>query len=101
LVLHFLPGEVLGGTMIGDFHMTPGFVGVQEYEQIRRAIAPVLAIVPGRLPGYGRNRLTHLADQLRRALIETHDGILWIGGFRIEISADGGFEIAAREDRRP
>ena len=67
------------------FHMTPRFVGVQKHKQIRRAIAPVLAIVSCRLPGYGRNRLAHLADQLRRALIETHDGKFRIGCFRIQI----------------
>jgi len=71
------------GAMIRNLHVTPGFVGVQKHKQISGAIAPVFAIVPFRLRDSGRDRLSHLANQLRRALIETYDGILRIGFFRV------------------
>ena len=60
-------------------------VGVEEDEQIGRAVALVLAVVALDLPRLGRDRLAHLADELGRALIEADDRALRIGRFGIEV----------------
>ena len=58
---------------------------VEEDEQIGRAVAAILAVVALELPGLGRDRLAHLADQLDRALVEADHRPLRIGRLGIEI----------------
>jgi hypothetical protein len=45
---------------------------VEEDEQVGGAVASVLIVIALRLPRRGRDRLTRLADQLGRALVEAH-----------------------------
>src|SRR3954463_4760289 len=47
-------------------------VRVEEDEQVDRAIAPILAVVPFELARCGRDRLGRPAHQLGRALVEAH-----------------------------
>ena len=47
-------------------------MGVEEDEQVDRAIAAILAVVALELARRGRDRLANLADQLGRALVEAH-----------------------------
>src|SRR5882757_8848599 len=79
--------EVLGGAPLGDLHLAPGAVHVQEHEQVRGAVAPVLAVVTLDLPRRGRNRLAHLADELDWALVEADHRELRIGTFGIAMPA--------------
>src|SRR5258708_28599571 len=60
-------------------------MGVEEDEQIGRAVALVLAVVALDLPRLGRDRLAHLADELGRALVEADDRALRIGRFGVEV----------------
>jgi hypothetical protein len=62
-------GEVAGGPVVGHLHMAPGLVGVEEDEQIGRAIALVFAIVSHRLSRCGRDWQAGFADQLGRAFV--------------------------------
>jgi len=56
-------------------------VGVEEDEQVDRAVAAILAVVAFELARRGRDRLARLADQLGRALVEAHHRPPRIGGF--------------------
>ena len=78
-------GEVDCGAAVGDFDLAPGSMHVEEDEQVGRPIALVLAVVALDLARLGRDRLAHLADELGRALVETDDRTLRIGGFGIEV----------------
>ena len=78
-------GEVFGGAPIGDLHLAPGAVRVEEDEQIGRAVAPVLAVVALDLSRLGRDRQAHLADELDRALVEADHRPLRVGRFGVEI----------------
>ena len=58
---------------------------IEEDEQVDRSIALVLAVValePARL---GCDRLAHLADELRRALVEADHRAFWIGSLGVEV----------------
>ena len=79
-------GEILRGPSLCDFHLAPGFVRVEEDEEIGSAIAPIFAVEALQLSRLGRDRLAHLADKLGRALVEADDGLLGIGllGIKIE-----------------
>src|SRR5262249_61782938 len=65
--------------------VAPGAVHVQEHEQVSGAVAPVLAVVALDLPRRGRDRLAHLADELRRALVEADYRAFRIWRFGVEI----------------
>ena len=43
-------GEIARGSLVCHLHVTPGFVRIEEHEQIGRAIAFIFAIVPLGLP---------------------------------------------------
>lgn len=58
---------------------------IEEDEQVRRPVAPVLAVVALDLPRLGRDRLAHLADKLGGALVEADDRPLGIRRFGIEV----------------
>jgi hypothetical protein len=60
-------------------------VCVEEDEEVDRSIAPILAVIALELPRLGRDRLTHLADELGRALIEADHRPLRIGRLAIEV----------------
>jgi hypothetical protein len=60
-------------------------VDVEKDEQIDRAVAPILAVVALELPRLGQDRLADLADELGRALIEAHYGVLWVGSLGVEV----------------
>lgn len=57
-------GEILRGAPLRDFHLAPGAMQIKEDEQVRRPVAPILAVValdPTRL---GPDRPAQLADEL-------------------------------------
>src|ERR1700730_356222 len=54
-------GEVPRGPVVRHFHMTPGFVRIEEHEQIGYAITSIFAIVSFRLTWASRDRLAHFA----------------------------------------
>jgi hypothetical protein len=60
-------------------------VHVDEHEQVGGAVPPVLAIVALDLPGRGRSRLAHFAQELDRALRRSDHRALRIGRFGIEV----------------
>ena len=78
-------GEVDRRATLGDFHLAPGTVGVEEHEQIGGSVAPVLAVVALDLPRLGRDRPAHLADELDRALVEADHGPLRVRRLGVEI----------------
>ena len=78
-------GEVRRRAALGDLHLAPGAVRVEEHEQVGGAVAPVLAVVALDLPGLGRDRPAHLADELDRALVEADHRPLRVGRLGIEI----------------
>ena len=57
-------GEVDRRALVGDFHLAPGTVGVEEHEQIGGSVAPVLAVAALDPPRLRRDRRARLADQL-------------------------------------
>ncbi len=63
-------GEVFCGAPLGDLHLAPGAVPSRTTNRFDGAVAAVLAVVALDLPGLGRDRLAHLADELDRALVE-------------------------------
>lgn len=65
-------GKILRRAPVCDLHLAPGPVDVQEDEEIGGAVALVFAIIALQLPGFGRDGLAHLADQLGRALVKAH-----------------------------
>src|SRR3977135_4621200 len=73
-------GEVAGGALVGDLDRAPGPVGVEEDEQVDRAIAAILAVVALELARRGRDRLgeppRHPGGGLRRA----HPPAPWVWG---------------------
>jgi hypothetical protein len=50
-------GEVGGGAPLGDLHLAPGAVRVEEDEQVGGAVALVLAVVALQPSRRGRDRL--------------------------------------------
>ena len=78
-------GEVLRRPLLRDLHMAPASVCVEEDEQVGGAVAAIFAIVSPRLSRRRRDRLAHLADQLRRALVEADYRTFWIGFLGVEI----------------
>ena len=78
-------GEVLRGAALGDLHLAPGTVHIDEHEQVGGAVAPVLAVVALDLARLGGDRLAHFADELDRALVEADHRPLRVGRFGVEI----------------
>ena len=72
-------GKVPVGAPVGDLDPAPGPMGVEEDEQVDCAVAVILAIVTLELARAGRDRLTDLANQLGRALVEAHHRPLGAG----------------------
>src|SRR5258708_22137683 len=71
--------------MVGDLHVAPGPVYVEEHEDGGRTVAKVL-IVPARATtGRRGTRYAGLANQLSRRFVETNDRKIWILGFGVEI----------------
>src|ERR1700730_9152353 len=71
-------GEVLRGPPVGDLYLTPGSVGVEKDEQGDRPVAMRSATIAHMLPRDGLDRLTYLADELGRALVEIDNRALRI-----------------------
>ena len=78
-------GEVAGGAVLSDLDPTPAAMDIEEDEQIGRTVALIFAVIAFELPRLGRDRLTHLTDELSWALVKTDHGPLWIGCFGVEI----------------
>src|SRR5664279_5062509 len=78
-------GEVTRRALLGDLHFAPGTMSVEKYEQVDRAVAPILAVIASKSSGRGWNWLAHLADELGWALVEAHHGPLRVGLFGIEV----------------
>src|SRR5882757_4832 len=70
---------------LGDLDLAPGPMDVDADEQIDGAVAAVLTIVAFELARFGRDRLSHLADELDRALVEADHRPVGIGCFGIEV----------------
>src|SRR5450631_384559 len=77
-------GEVTRRALLGDLHFAPGTMSVEKYEQVDRAVAPILAVIASKSSRRGWNWLAHLADELGWALVEAHHGPLRVGLFGIE-----------------
>ena len=77
--------QIFCGAPLGDLHLAPGVVHVEEDEQVRCAVAPVLAVVALDLSRLGRDRLAGLADELDRALVEADHRPLRISRLGVEI----------------
>jgi hypothetical protein len=58
---------------------------VENNEQVDSAVTAVLVVVTFELAGCGRDWLTHLADELDRALVEADHRSLGIGRLGIEV----------------
>jgi len=83
-------GKVPVGAPVGDLDLAPGPMGIEEDQQVNRAVAAEIAIVALRLRAgqavrAGRDRLADLADQLRRSLVEAHHRSLGIGRLGVEV----------------
>ena len=78
-------GEVFRGPPLGDFHIAPWPVRIDEDEQVGSAVAPVFAVITLDLSRLGRDRLAHLAYELDRALVEADHRPLRVGSLGIEV----------------
>src|SRR5260370_26270860 len=78
-------GEVAGRAVFGDLDPAPATMDIEEDEQIGRAVALIFAVIAFELPRLGRNRLTHLADELGWALVNADPAPLWIRCFGLAI----------------
>jgi hypothetical protein len=67
------------------FTRRQGAVGVEEDEQIDGAVATIFAVIALKLTRLGGDRLTNLADELGRALVEADHRSLGIGRLGIEV----------------
>ena len=79
-------GEVESRAPVGDLDLAPGAMGVDEDEQSGCSIAPLLVVITLRPARCGRDKLTRLADELHRALVEADHGPFRIGilGVKVE-----------------
>jgi hypothetical protein len=77
--------KVASCPLVGNLHTAPGPVGVEKDEQVDRAVAAILIIIAFQLARRGGDRLSRLADQLGRALVEAYHRPLWIGGLGVEV----------------
>src|SRR6202022_2268474 len=69
----------------GELYLAPRPMRVDADEEIDGAVAAVLVIVTFELTRLGRDRLSYLADELDRALVEADHRLLGIGRFGIEV----------------
>ena len=60
-------------------------MSVEKDGEVGGSVALIFVVVALDLPGLGRDRLAHLADQLGRALVETDHRMPRIGLFCVEI----------------
>jgi hypothetical protein len=74
-------GEVRRGAPLGDLHLAPWPVHVDEPEQVRGTIATVLAVITPELAGSA----AHLADKLDWAFVEANYWPLRIWRLSVEI----------------
>src|SRR5690606_2043124 len=65
--------------------MSPALVRSEEEEEVARALAPVLVVDACRAAGRHRLRVSHVGEQLDRALIEADERPPGIGGFGVEV----------------
>ena len=78
-------GEIDCGPALGDFHLAPRPMDVDEHEQIGGSITPIFATVALKLARLGRDRCANLADELGRALVEANHRPVRIGRTSAEI----------------
>jgi hypothetical protein len=70
---------------LGNFDLAPGAMDVEAHEQIGGSVALIFAVVALKLARFGRDRASHLADELDRALVEADYWAFRVGRFGIEI----------------
>ena len=63
-------GIIHGGVTVGHLDMPPTFQGREQHEQVRRAIALILIVIPGDFAWLCRYRYASLGDQLLRCLVQ-------------------------------
>src|SRR6476659_78556 len=78
-------GVVYGGAAFCNLDVAPAAMRLEGDEEIDGAVAAVLVIVALALSRLGRDRLTHLADELDGGLVEADQRPLGIRRFSIEI----------------
>src|SRR4051794_21316995 len=78
-------GEVHGGPPIGDTDGTPAQERFGDHEEVGRAVAGVLVVVPLGLARLGRDRLDHLADELLARLVEADQRPLLVVGPVVDV----------------
>ena len=83
--------EVLFGAALSGFHVTPTSVGPSKHEQIAGTLPFVFVIITWSLTRLGWDRLSHVTDQLARALIKAHPWSEWI--FRLSIQVQHIFHM--------
>ena len=83
-VAHAL-GEVAARSPIGHLCMAPRPMGVDEHEDVRRAVADVLVVETCRPPGLRRYGHARLADQLPWGLVEANNGVQRVRFLGVEV----------------
>src|SRR5271156_4360627 len=78
-------GVILRGPPLSDLDLAPWPMHVDANEEIDGAVAAILTIVSFELAWRGGDRLTDLADELDRALVEADHRPVGIGRFGIEV----------------
>jgi hypothetical protein len=78
-------GVVYGGAAVCYLDVAPAAMRIEGDEEIDGAVAEVLVIIALALSGLGRDRLTHLADELDGSLVEADQRPLGIRRLGIEI----------------
>ena len=77
--------ELGSGSLFGDHDFTPGSVGVDEEQDLRRAIALVMVILLRWMAGQYGSWSLDLVDELLEAFVKAHHGKTGVGSLGIQL----------------
>lgn len=77
--------EIDEGSPLGDFHVSPRTVCIEEYEQVGGPVATILVVNTLGLSWSCLDRWSGFADKLNRCLVKTDNRVERIGLFGIEV----------------
>jgi hypothetical protein len=78
-------GRILRGSLLRHLYVAPRFMRAEKHEHVGGTVTAVCTVVALLLAGFGRDGLTHLADELCRTFVVANHRTLWIGCFEVKI----------------
>lgn len=78
-------GEVCSGTSVGDFHVPPWAMHIDEHEDVDGPISYIFVVEARGLARHYFHGDTGLTYELSCCLVEADDGPCWTRGFRVQL----------------